>query len=333
MPTIIDVAREAGVSKSAASRALLGQGRISEESRLRVVEAARKLGYVKNAMGQGLAAHQTFTLGVLVRDPAALFYGRMHQALQRRASELGYRVVTTTGNLDLDDERRALQTLLSLRVEGLVVSSGLLPTSEIEPFAGRIPTVIAGRPERGDLVSSVYCDEEDGARQLVRHLLDLGHRTIAVLLVPAEESLTLSARSAEMVREIERQGATSVPLPFSGEDPTVSQAGVRILVRRKKITAIMCPSDIDSLGVLHELERAGIAVPEEVSVTGYDGVYPLTAPSIGLTTLAQPIDQIARDAVDLCIRLMSDRSSVAEHHSLPGQLLPSRSTAAATHRR
>lgn len=333
-PTIIDVAKAARVSKSAASRALLGQGRISEDSRARVVEAAERLGYVKNAMGQGLAAHRTHTLGVLVRDPASVFYGRMHQALQRRASELGYRVVATTGNLDPEDERAALHTLLSLRVDGLVVASGLLPTADVEPFAGRVPTVIAGRPERGRWVSSVYCDEVDGARQLVRHLVELGHRTVAVLVVPETVSLTVSARSREMVEELKRQGCRPVEVPFSAENPTAFQPGVRTLIHGKNITAtaMMCPSDLDSLGVLNELQLAGLRVPEDMSVTAYDGVFPLTAPTLGLTTLVQPIDRIARKAVDLTIRLMGNEQAAAEHHGLIGELRVARTTGPARRR-
>src|SRR4051794_24163895 len=92
LPTIIDIAREAGVSKSLVSRALLGQGRISETTRDRIVEVAERLGYVKNAMAQGLVSQRTQTLGVLVRDAANPFYGHLHAALEERAAERGYRV-------------------------------------------------------------------------------------------------------------------------------------------------------------------------------------------------------------------------------------------------
>ncbi|MBP8536579.1 substrate-binding domain-containing protein [Streptomyces sp. MK37H] len=129
-------------------------------------------------MAQGLVAQRTHTLGVLVRDAVRPFYGHLHAALQGRAIEGGYRVVTATGVRDfaLDEERRALQRLLSLRVEGLVVCSGLLPARDIAPFVERVPTVVAGRPEPHPAINSVYCDEEDGAEQLVDHLVSLGHR-------------------------------------------------------------------------------------------------------------------------------------------------------------
>jgi DNA-binding LacI/PurR family transcriptional regulator len=310
-PTIIDVARLAGVSKSAVSRALLGEGRVSEATRRCVKEAAEELGYVKNAMAQGLSAHSTRTLGVLVRDPASVFYGRMHQALQRRAAERGYRVVTVTGNLAPGDEARALETLVSLRVDGLVVCSGKLPTAKIELFAGRIPTVVAGRPETGELVGSVYCDERDGGRKLAAHLIGLGHRAVAVMTLPKSKSLTLSVRTAEMARELRRNGIEVLRIPHDPGNAFAGQPGVRVLLDRPGVTAVMSPSDFDALGVLNELRLAGLDVPGQVSVTGYDGIPPLTAPAIGLTTLVQPIDQIAARAVDAVVDMLQARSAAA----------------------
>ena len=326
VPTIIDVAQRAGVSKSAASRALLGQGRISEESRQRVLAAARELGYVKNAMAQGLSAQRTGALGVLVRDPASVFYGLMHQRLQSHAVGRGYRVVTATGNLSVEDEVRALETLVSLRVEGLVISSGLLPTERIEALAGRIPMVIAGRPESGELVGSVYCDEHDGARQLVAHLVDLGHRSVAVLTVPMSSSLTLSARSVEMVRELRHRGVDVLEIPLDTTDALNAQPGVRVLKNRPYITALMCPSDFNSLAVLNELRGIGLRVPEDVSVTGYDGLPPLSAFAIGLTTLIQPIDTIAERAVGAVAEIIATGEIAAHHVALSGELRPGATT-------
>lgn len=332
VPTIIDVAQRAGVSKSAASRALLGQGRISEESRQRVLTAARELGYVKNAMAQGLSAQHTGAIGVLVRDPASVFYGLMHQRLQRHAIERGYRVVTATGNLSVEDEVRALESLVSLRVEGLVISSGLLPTERIELFAGRIPTVVAGRPEAGPLVGSVYCDEKDGARKLVAHLVELGHRSVAVLTVPRSSSLTISVRCDEMAAELRRRGVEVLELSLDATDLLNAQPPVRVLRDRPDITAVMCPADFDALGVLHELKLLGLRVPQDVSVTGYDGVPPLSAPAIGLTTLIQPIDTIAERAVRAVAEIIATGELRADHVALEGELRVGATTGAARER-
>lgn len=198
------------MSKSLVSRALLSQGRISEETRQRILEVAQRLGYVKNAMAQGLVSQRTHTPGVLVRGAASPFYAHLHAALEERAAQRGYCVVAATGagTSALDEERRALQTLLSLRVEGLVVCSGMLPAQDITPFTGHVPTVVAGRPERDPALGSVLCDEDDGVGQLVDHLLGYGHRRVAVLQVPARLSIPQHGRGIAMVHRLKEAGAS-----------------------------------------------------------------------------------------------------------------------------
>ncbi|MFE2179805.1 LacI family DNA-binding transcriptional regulator [Streptomyces sp. NPDC059455] len=327
-PTIIDIAREARVSKSAVSRALLGQGRISEEARSRILDVAQRLGYVKNAMAQGLVAQRTHTLGVLVRDAVRPFYGQLHAALQGRAIEGGYRVVTATGVRDfaLAEERRALQTLLSLRVEGLVVCSGLLPARDIAPFVERVPTVVAGRPEPHPAISSVYCDEEDGAEQLVDHLVSLGHRRVAVLLVPEALSITQYARTAAMVSGLRERGVDTVVTELV-DGPEAPADTVPALLEDREITAIMCPQDDVMVSVLERLRRAGVRVPDDMSVTGFDGIGPLTTPLLGLTTLRQPLDEVGRRAIDLLLELREDRSMPTRHIPLRGALVAGTTTA------
>ncbi|MFJ8536157.1 LacI family DNA-binding transcriptional regulator [Streptomyces sp. NPDC093591] len=332
-PTINDIAREAGVSKSAVSLALLGQGRLSEETRERILRVAQRLGYVKNAMAQGLVASRTFTLGMLVRDASRPFYGHLQTLLQARAVHHGYRVVTTTGAREfaLEEERRGLQTLLSLRVEGLIVCSGLLPVDDIVPFTERVPTVVAGRPEHHPAVSSVFCDEEDGAEQLVDHLLGLGHRSVVVLLVPERQSLTEHRRGAAMVRRLREAGAAVTEVEASTPGVTAEGATAAVL-GDPAVTAVMCPSDWTLVAVLEAFREAGIRVPDDVSATGYDGVGELTTPLLGLTTLYQPLDEIAKRAVDLLVEQLGVSAQPVRHIALRGTLRVGTTTASPTRR-
>lgn len=121
-------------------------------------------------------------------------YGHLLTAMQERAAARGYRVVTATWSgsvaVAVADEGRALETLVGLKVEGLVVCSGLLPVADVLPHARRVPTVLAGRPARDEALSSVYCGELDGGRGMADHLWSLGHRRIAVVTLRPERSLT-----------------------------------------------------------------------------------------------------------------------------------------------
>ena len=209
-PTILDVALEAGVSKSAVSRALLGQGEVSNHTRDRIQRAADKLGYVTNAMARGLVSSSTHTLGLVLRDVTRPFYAELQYGMQVQAERRGYQLVTITSARDLEvvDALRALKSLVSMQVDGLAIASARLPSEHIIPFVERVPIVVSGRRETGGGITSVFCDDTDGGRRLADHLLELGHRHIAVVLVCQDYSSSQYARGEAMVDCIRRAGGT-----------------------------------------------------------------------------------------------------------------------------
>ncbi|MBA2813069.1 LacI family DNA-binding transcriptional regulator [Streptomyces sp. KM273126] len=329
-PTIIDVARLAGVSKSVVSRVVSGRGSVGEETRRRVLRAAEELGYVVNAVARAMVAHRTYTVGAFVRDAATPFYGNLLTAMQERAAFHGYRVVTATGSggFEVSDEYRALETLAMLRVEALLVCSGLLPSEQILPFAARLPTVVAGRPETHPSITSVYCDEDEGGTALAGHLLDLGHREVAVVTVPFSGSVTLGPRTAAMTRCLRERGARVLEIP--GPHRETAGAWATEVLRHPGITAVMAPSDRHAVALLEQLRLRDVAVPERLSVTGYDGIGDLTTSLIGLTHWRQPIDLIGSRAVDALVRLLDGEQPPDHHQVLNGTLVVGRTTAPPT---
>ncbi len=331
-PTIIDVAERAGVSKSVVSRVFSGRGSVREATRERVLDAAAELGYVVNASARAMTAHRTYTLGVFVRDAATPFYGHLLTTMQERAARHGYRTVTTTGagRFEVADERRALETLLMLQVEGLLVCSGALPSVDVEAFARRVPTVVAGRPETSPSVSSVFCDEVHGGTAMADHLAALGHRDVAVLVLPPEHSLTMAPRTAAMARRLVERGLRVVELPAGSLDTVGEQIGP--LLAAPGLTAVMAPSDAYAVRLLEGLARSGVAVPQALSVTGYDGIGPFSTPLIGLTSWRQPLDEIGRRAVDTLVELLDGDAPPPppppHHLAIPGSLVPGRTAVA-----
>ncbi|MEV5714736.1 LacI family DNA-binding transcriptional regulator [Amycolatopsis mediterranei] len=326
-PTIIDVARHAGVSKSVVSRVVSGRGSVGEETRQRVLDAARELGYVVNAVARAMVAHRTYTVGAFVRDAATPFYGYLLTAMQERAASHGYRVVTATGSgrFAVADEFRALESLAMLRVEALIVCSGILPAERIVPFAQRLPTVVAGRPETHESITSVYCDEAEGGAALADHLVELGHRAVAVITVPRESSVTMGPRTTAMARRLRERGARV--LEIAGPQREAAGSWVTELQRHEDITAVMAPSDRHALALLEQLQLRNIAVPGTVSVTGYDGIGDLASPLIGLTHWRQPIELIGERAVDAVVRLLDGEQPPDHHQAISGSLVPGRTTA------
>ncbi|MFL5999276.1 MAG: LacI family DNA-binding transcriptional regulator [Streptomyces sp.] len=326
-PTILDIAAEAGVSKSAVSRALSGQGEVSAATRDRVELAARKLGYVANAMARGLVASQTKTVGVLLRDVTRPFYAWLQTAMQRAAEDRGYQIVTATSAADLGvaDALRALTSLVSLQVDGLVVSSARLPSEEIVPFIERVPIVVAGRRETSRGITSVFCDDADGGTMLAEHLLQLGHGRIAVVLTDQSYSLSQYARGISMIERIRAAGKTAVVWEAASD----REAGQVITDRidGSGVTAIMCPTDSAAVDALEVLRRRGESAPEEYTVTGYDGFGPLATPYLGLTTFRQPVEEIGRTSIELLIDRIEGKTDQDRLVELRGTLVEGRTAA------
>ncbi|WP_316317788.1 LacI family DNA-binding transcriptional regulator, partial [Clavibacter michiganensis] len=331
-PTIHDVAARAGVSKSVVSRALSGAPGVAPATQQTVRDAAAALGYVANAHARGMSAHRTHTLGVLVRDASTPFYGHLLTALQQRASERGYRVVTATGfgAFDVVEERKALETLVSLQVEGLIVCSGALPVADILPSARRIPTVVAGRPEVDASLSSVYCDETAGGRGLADHVASLGHRRVAVLTLPPAISLTMSARTRAMLDRLRELGLDAVHVrgeEHRGGHIEGADGIAQAIVDAGGVTAIMAPSDGWALAILDGLCRRGITAPDGVSITGYDGLPPFTSALLDFTTWRQPIPVIGALAVDAVVDRIDGTVTGTCHTAVDGALIPGRTAA------
>jgi len=328
-PTIKDIAVEAGVSKSAVSRALLGQGEVSPATKDRVERAAHKLGYVANAMAAGMRTSATRTLGVVFRDVTRPFYAELYAAMQQRAEVRGYRVVTATsaGELDVADALGALRALISLQVDGLIIASAKLPSEQITPYVDRVPIVVAGRKESHPAITSVYCDDIDGGTALASYLLQLGHRRIAVPLVDEAYSLSQHTRGSAMIEKITRSGAEAVVHPVPSDLATVEV--VDSALSDPSITAMMCPTDSSMMDVLEALRLLAKSAPADLSITGYDGLGPLAAPFLGLTTYHQPVVEIGHSAIDLLVDSIADSTRIGDHVALTGHVVRGRTTAAA----
>lgn len=323
-PTILDIALEAGVSKSAVSRALLGQGEVSAKTRDRIERAAEKLGYVANAMARGLVSSRTKTLGVVLRDVTRPFYAELQAGMQIQAERRGYQIVTATsaGELEVADALRALKSLISLQVDGLAIASARLPSEEIVPFIERVPIVVAGRRETGQGITSVFCDDVDGGRQLADHLLQLGHRSIAVLLVDRAYSLSQNARGMAMIERIRNAGGTPVVWEVAADTDAGSAAAAQLA--DAGVTALMCPTDTSMLDVLEVLRLRGKSAPQDYAVTGYDGFGPLSAAFLGLTTFRQPVREIGRTSIDLLLDKVEGISTQDRLVALRGDLVVGR---------
>lgn len=324
LPTMDDVARAAGVSRTSVSRVFLGQSKVSQSTIRRVRQVAAELGYVPNMIASGLASGRSTTVGLLLRDAANPAYGLLFTQLQRAAHASGLNIISMT---IADDERgrkqvAALDHLIGMQIAGLIVATGGVTSDQLVPFRARLPIIRAGRPEPNPDVHAVSYDEVAAGRSLAGMVADQGHQRVAVLLTDADASYPEWVRSSTISETLIGRGVavTTLPVRVAGDQV----AAALDLAAHGDVTAIMCPSDYRALDVVRGARARGLEVPGMVSITGCDGIMP-GLDLIGLSTYRIAVEELARRAVTALCGLLSGPGPVI-HEEVLGVLVPGRSS-------
>jgi DNA-binding LacI/PurR family transcriptional regulator len=333
-PTIADVAARAGVSKALVSLALRGEPGPNPGTRERVLAAAAELGYRADRTASLLALRRTRQLGVVanVRNP---FQAELVEDLQAAADALGYELALSPLTRT-HGEPRAVETLLGLRCEALILLGPVAPARALAELARRLPVVSVGRRVRAAGVDAVLAADDQGVRQAVDHLVALGHRDIVHVDGGRNTIAAVRRRGYRAAMEAhgleprviagdltERAGAEAAALLAGGDAgggaATGGDAGGGAAtggdrrgaaggVAASLPTAIIAVNDRCAVGVLDALRRAGVEVPGRVSLVGYDDSALAQIGHIDLTTVNQDAARQARLAVEAAVeRLESGR--------------------------
>jgi DNA-binding LacI/PurR family transcriptional regulator len=299
-PTIVDVAARAGVSKSLVSRALRGATTVSAERRAAVWQAVEELGYRPNAVARSLVQRRSQTVGVLVADLHNLFFAGILDGIEAAAAPRGYRVLIITGHRRRAAEAPALETLLELRVDGIILAGALLSNRVVTEARAAVPVALVARDVRVPGVDTVANDDLAGAALAVEHLHGLGHRQIA--LVDGGRGPGAADRRRGYEAAMHRLGLGVHVRVATGDftDEGGYQAARSLLAQGPAPTAICAANDLAATGVLTALLEAGLRVPADVSLVGYDDTALAALRHLSLTTVHQPraaIGQAAMEAV------------------------------------
>lgn len=302
--TIADVAQMAGVSSQTVSRAINNKGEIRPETRARILAIVERLGYRPSTLARGLAAHKSFTLGLVVPDIANPFFSEVARGAEEVAHGAGYSLLLCNIIEDPDREINAFRTLEAQRVDGVLLCSSRLSDEELRARAAKFPAaVLVNRTLPDSNLSSVSIDDEAGARHAVQHLLDSGRRTIAFLAgPPASRSGAHRARGYQRaLAEANIRLDPELSLPCAPHLEGGRDAARALLALHPEIDGLLCYNDLTAIGALQACAELGRRIPEEIAVVGCDDIALAALVAPALTTSRSDKRRLGAEAVRLLL--------------------------------
>ena len=319
-PTILDVAAKSGMSKSLVSLALSGSPKVSDDSKKKILKAAKDLGYRPNAAARSLAARRSKTLGVLILDLHNPVSAEIVDAVQAEIRQYGYSSLLVTGGDDPDLEKAEIDTLLQFQIEGLILISHRLTPEALKAIATEVPTVTVTREDiEVAHMDSVCNDDVAGSQIAVDHLVGLGHSNI-VCLSGGDNPVSIS-RAEGYKQAMKRHGLTEKTQIVSGglTDTAGYKAAQNALVLSP--TALVVANDIAAVGAIAAIEESGLRVPEDISVIGYDGIRLGGLRSVNLTSVAQPLAELGKLAAKRIIERIEKPNSKSQQIRVTSELV------------
>jgi DNA-binding LacI/PurR family transcriptional regulator len=300
MSSIKDVAREAAVSTATVSHVINNTRFVSEEVRARVLAAVERCGYYPNAHARSLASGRSQTFGLVVSDLSNPFFPELVKSIEAAAFERGYDVMLSNTNYDPDRTSHYIRRFIERKVAGVVVMTSELDTALVGELASRDVSVVfldLGKP--GVHMSNLTVNYEVGIEEAIGHLVSLGHSEIAFVSGP--ERLRSAARRLEAFRASMRRHLPGARLRFYPGDFKLEggrRAAAEILAGRERPTAVLAANDLMALGVMVELRSAGLSIPGDISVVGFDDIAFAALAEPPLTTICLPRVELGRRAVE-----------------------------------
>ncbi|MFF5011116.1 LacI family DNA-binding transcriptional regulator [Streptomyces phaeochromogenes] len=318
-PRLEDVAARVGLSTASVSLVLRGVSGPSERTRQRVLKAATELGYQVDRTASLLASRRTRLLGVMV-DVHRPFHAELVEHLHTAAEAVGYDLVLST-QTRTRDEHTAVETLLAFRSEAMILLGPTVPADTLAALDRKSPVIAVGRRIADAALDVVRTADDDGVGQIVDHLVDLGHR--AITYVDGGKGVIATDRRRGYRTAMRHHGLDAHIRVLHGDHTEAAgeRAARKLLDGDALPTAVVTYNDQSAIGVLAALARAGVAVPGQVSVAGYDDDTLSRLSCFNLTTVSQNAEEQARHAVAAAVERLDHGRTEPREVVLPPHLV------------
>lgn len=324
-PKLNDVAREAGVSPTTVSRVINNHGYLSEKTKNKVFEAMRKLNYQPNSIARSLHGKQTNLIGVLFSSVSNPFFGELVEKIENKLFKLGYKTILCNSADNKEKERVYLNMLMANQVDGIIAGAHNLGIKEYEKVG--LPIISFDR-YLSDTIPIVSSDNYQGAVLATQELYQNGARTIYLFASSQmPNSPTDMRRTGYLETMAQLKLTTHEKVIASSMASNVKALIIKQILTTEQIDGILCTDDLTALIVLRQARELGLRVPQDLKIIGYDGTQFIQNYHPELTTIAQPINDMAELLVELLLQRVEDENSDLKHHYiLPVKLIRNQSS-------
>ncbi len=303
--TIKDVAREAGVSAMSVSKALNHKPGLSEETRRRILETAHKLNYSQNMIAKSLRVEETRTIGVVLSDSSEMVLSKILRGIQDAATKEDYSIIIANTDHQVELEKKSVRTLANKRIDGLIMVAPLCYSADDIDWLGHfgMPVVLLMRQNDKKQIDTVINDNFLGGYRITEHLIKCGCKEPAFLTLTQASQSGMERLSGCMQAlkdyklELDADKVLYTP-PFINDGYANAK---KLLAGGKKFDGVVCGCDTIAIGAMEALREAGMKIPQDVRVTGYDDIELAGYLRTALTTMKQPLYEIGRQGLEILL--------------------------------
>ena len=334
--TLVDIARETGFSINTVSRALNGKPDVHQQTRETIRTAAVRLNYHPDRLARGLRQQATRVLGLVVSDVANPFFGSLMKSISGFARMRDYRVLLQDSDESPTLEDEAIDVLLAERIDGVLICPVQIETASIEKLLrSELPVVLVGRHFQHLDVDFVTPDDTQGGRLAAQHLIELGHRRIG--MINAASWISSARERYQGFVQAHHEAGVPVDNALIRSGVVDHLAGYRetraLLKGNPDLTAIVAYSDFVAFGVARAVWEAGLRIPEDISLVGFDDTSLATCLPVPLTTVRTPLEQLGTRSVDVLCKKIEGVLDVPVRETIPMTLIVRESSARCSSRR